>query len=187
MFSKWVSVDCFRGWGLGWTVEGWSASDPWEWNAFPFVALHFLTGCPSTWAWWGCFYYPASQTLPPQSTLFCLFPKRLAFLGATSEAALEAKACWLLGGLLCTGSKGRRQCLINWLGVLGRVQEFAEGGDRKVRWGMSWEGWRGGTTGEKLQSSFFFSVLFTKLLGRWDLWWYEDVSALLDESLCSFY
>lgn len=73
----------------------------------------------------------------PHPTLLCLFPKRLAFLGATSEAAFRGKARWLLGGLLCTGSKGRRQCLINWLGVLGRVQEFAEGGSMEGRddWG----------------------------------------------------
>lgn len=146
-------------------LDDWSAYDPWDRNTFPFVAAQFLTGLPQHMSMMGlcllsCF--PERTPPPPHpprtlhTTLFCPFPKRLAFLGATSEAALEGSPL-LLGGLLCTGSEGRRQCLINWLGVLGRVQEFAGGGDVKV--GMSREGWRGGTRWPRPQ--IYFCLIYT--------------------------
>lgn len=67
-----------------------------------------------------------------QSNLVLPFPKATGIPGGHQWSSFRGKPCWLLGGLLCTGSRGRRQCLINWLGVLGRVQEFAEGGDGEV-------------------------------------------------------
>lgn len=128
---------CFSsqgGQGLGWTVEGWSASDPWEWNAFPFVALQFLTGLLQHMSMMGLFLlfsFPDPQPSSPHSSPPLTVPKAIGIPGGHQRSSFRRKACWLLGGLLCRSSKGRRQCLINWLGVLGRVQEFAEGGDRK--------------------------------------------------------
>lgn len=124
---------CFRGWGLGWAVEGWSASDPWEWNAFPFVALQFLTGLPQHMSMMGLFLLSSfPDPHPSQSNPVLPVPKAIGIPGGHQWSSFRGKARWLLGGLLCAGSKGRRQCLINWLGVLGRVQEFAAGGDGKV-------------------------------------------------------
>ncbi len=118
---------CFRERGLGWTVEGWSASDPWEWNAFPFVALQFLTGLPQHMSMMGLFLLSSFPATPPSNPVLPV-PKAIGIPGGHQWSSFRGKARWLLGGLLCTDSKGRRQCLINWLGVLGRVQEFAEGG-----------------------------------------------------------
>lgn len=57
---------------------------------------------------------------------------RPAFLWATREAALETGLCsWVAS---CAGAaKGRRRCLINWLGVLEGVQEFGCGRERRGR------------------------------------------------------
>lgn len=173
---------CFAGWGLSWTVEGWSAFDPWEWNAFPFVALQFLTGLPQHMSMMGLFLLSKLPRLPhltsPSSFPARPVPKATGIPGGHQWSSFRGKACWLLGGPLCTGSKGRRQCLINWLGVLVRVQEFAEGGDRKV--GMrdelrGMDGWmdgrddRGGLTVRQwrfidLCLRFIF-VWFTLVLG----------------------
>lgn len=185
--NQWVSVYllvCFRGRGIGWTVEGWSTSDPWEWNAFPFVALQFLTGLPQHMSMMGLFLLSTFSDPPPPSNPVLPVPKAIGIPGGHQWSSFRGKACWLLGGLLCTGSKGRRQCLINWLGVLGRVQEFAEGGDGKV--GMRDE--LGGMEGRDDRGRFtvhqwrftnlrlrFISVWFTMLLGRRDLRWCGDV------------
>lgn len=155
--NQWVSVYllvCFRGRGIGWTVEGWSTSDPWEWNAFPFVALQFLTGLPQHMSMMGLFLLSTfSDSPPPQPTLFCLFPKRLAFLGATSEAALEGRPAgsWVAS---CARAPrgGDNVLLIDWASW-AEFRNLQKGETEKWGWGMSWEGWRGGTTGEDSQST----------------------------------
>lgn len=163
---------------LGWTVEGWSASNPWEWNAFPFVALQFLTGLPQHMSMMGLFLL-SSFPDPLLSNPVLPVPKAIGIPGGHQWSSFRGKARWLLGGLLCTGSKGRRQCLINWLGVLGRVEEFAEGGDRKVGMRDELRGMEGRDNRERLmvhQWRFinlclrFISVWFTLLLGRRELW-----------------
>lgn len=52
--------------------------------------------------------------LPPPS-LFCLFPKRLAFLGATTEAALEGRpvGSWVASSALAPRG-GDNVLLIDW-------------------------------------------------------------------------
>ena len=134
---------CCAGRASGRTVEGWSASDPWEWNAFPFVALQFLTGLPQHMSMMGLFLlssFPDPTSAPSSHSYSVLpVPKAIGIPGGHQWSSFRGEACWLLGGLLCRGSEGRRQCLINWLGVLGRVQEFAAGGGGGRRSGD--EGW----------------------------------------------
>lgn len=121
---------------------------------FLLLPSNFWLSCPSIWAWWAWFYCPASPTPHPpppfsiQSNLVLPFPKATGIPGGHQWSGFRGKPCWLLGGLLCTGSRGRRQCLINWLGVLGRVQEFVEGGEGEVGMrdelgGLGGAGWQG--------------------------------------------
>lgn len=147
-FQAYVPVVVTRKEGGGLWAGG--ASYPWEWNAFPFVALQFLTVLPQHMSMMGlvllsCFPHPPFSI---QSNLVLPFPKATGIPGGHQWSSFRGKPCWLLGGLLCTGSRGRRQCLINWLGVLGRVQEFAEGGDGEVGMrdalgGLEGAGWQG--------------------------------------------
>lgn len=52
-----------------------------------------------------------------------MFPKRSAFQQPTIGAALvRAAGSWVAS--CAAAAKGRRRCLINWLGVLGKVEEF---------------------------------------------------------------
>lgn len=112
--------------------EAGGASDPWEWNAFPFVSLQMLTVLLQHMRMMGLVLLSSFQTPTSQSNPVLPVPKATGIPGGHQWSGFRGRPCWLLGGLLCTGSRGRRQCLINWLGVLGRVQEFAEGGDEEV-------------------------------------------------------
>lgn len=106
---------------------------------FLLLPSHFWLLCPGTWARWGCSYYPSSHAPP---SLCSLFPKPVRHSWGPPVKRLWRGERWLLGGPLCTGSRGRRQCLINWLGVLGRVQEFGGGGGmRGTRVGVGAERW----------------------------------------------
>lgn len=132
------------GGGVEWPEAG-GASYPWEWNAFPFVALQFLTVLPQHMSMMGlvllsCFPHTPSPSNP---TLSCLFPKRLAFLGATSEAALEGNLAgsWVASCARALGG-GDNVLLIDWASW-AEFRNSQKGVMEKWGWGMSWEGWRG--------------------------------------------
>lgn len=147
---------------------------------FLLLPSNFWLVCPSTWAWWGCFYYPVSQSAPPSTyfpySLFCLFPKRLAFLGATSEAALEGRPAgsWVAS---CAQAPrgGDNVLLIDWASW-AECRNLQEGETEKWGWAES----DGGAGHSHRRRRFgdlclrFISVWFTSLLGRWERWWCED-------------
>lgn len=169
---------CFT--GRSWAgFEGWSASDPWDWNAFPFVALQFLTGLPQHMSMMGLFLlssFPEPPPPPPlHTTLFCLFPKRLAFLGATSEAALEGRPAgsWVASCAQAPGG-GDNVLLIDWVSW-AECRNLLEG--EKEKWGWAKRDGGAGHSHRRRRSSDlchrFISVWFTLLLGRWEMWWCE--------------
>lgn len=98
---------------------------------FLFVSLQILTVLPQHMNVMGLVLLSGFQTPTSQSNPVLPVPKATGIPGGHQWSGFRGRPCRLLGGLLCTGSRGRRQCLINWLGVLGRVQEFAEGGDEE--------------------------------------------------------
>lgn len=157
---------------------------------FLLLPSNFWLVCPSTWAWWGCFYYPASQAPPPpcppltlHTALFCLFPKRLAFLGATSEAALEGRPAgsWVASCARATRG-GDNVLLIDWASW-AECRNLQEGETEK--WGWAERDWGAGRSHRRWRFSDlglrFISVWFTLLPGRWERWWCEDRAVLFGQ------
>lgn len=111
-----------------------------------------------------CFPHPPSPSNP---TLSCLFPKRLAFLGATSEAALEGN---LAGSWVASCARaprgGDNVLLIDWASW-AEFRNSQKGVMEKWGWGMSWGG--GGDRGRfPVHQGWFIqpqimSVWFTRL------------------------
>lgn len=137
---------------------------------FPLFPSKFWLSCLSIWAWWGWFYYSASRPPLPCPTLFCLFPKRLAFLGATSEAALEGNLAgsWVACCARAPGG-GDNVLLIDWASW-AELRNSQKGVMKMWGWGMSWEGWRGRDDRDRIAVHRWFftdlgfiSVRFTRL------------------------
>lgn len=124
----------------------------------------FWLSCLSIWTWWGWFYYPASRPPLPNPTLSCLFPKRLAFLGATSEAALEGDLAgsWVACCARAPGG-GDNVLLIDWASW-AEFRNLQKGVMKKRGWGMSWEGWRRRDDRIAIHRCFFTNLRFISVL-----------------------
>lgn len=152
---------CFRGWGLGRAVEGWSASDPWERNLFPFVALQFLTGLPRHMSIMGLFLlsglpekpsHPPAPTSPapppPYQPTFpvLLVPKAIGIPGGHQWSSFRRKTAgsWVAS---CTRALrgGDNVLLIDWASS-AQCRNLQKGETEELGWGMGREGHRGRTS-----------------------------------------